>query len=140
MRRLVTGVLLASSFSLLLAACGDNTTTTPSTTAVTTTESFAGDLTQGTTNTHSFKITTKGVVTATLVTLTPLSTAAIGFTLGVYDGTNCTVVADSNNMRVSTTLTGTATLDGLTLCLKVYDAGNIMADSTWSYTATVTHY
>jgi hypothetical protein len=138
-RRSVTAVFLAMLVSFL-AACGGSTTTTPSTTTVTTTESFAGDLHLGTVNTHTFKITSKGVVTASLVTLTPLSTAAIGMTLGVYDGTNCTIVADTNNMRVATTLTGTATQDGLTLCLKVYDSGNIMADTTWSYTASVVHY
>jgi hypothetical protein len=129
----------------LLAACNSNTTTTPTTptpVAVPTTESVTGELKTGTTDIHHFPVGI-GVVNAILTGLSPVSTTLIGTAYGLWDGANCNpvtpTVVETNQMTVGTTLTGTA-IKSTDLCLRVYDVGNIPADTTYTYSFTVTHY
>jgi hypothetical protein len=143
-RRAVAGILVAAGLALAVSACNNSTVTVPTTptpTPTIITENFGGDLVLGTTNVHMFTAN-KGVATATVTSLSPLSTAHIGMSLGVWDGTSCSVVATDDAMSVGKVppLTGTATIDNVNLCLRVYDIGNIPPDATYSYTATVAHY
>jgi hypothetical protein len=60
--------------------------------------------------------------------------------LGVWDGTNCSSIAQNDVVRVGSTVVGTATVTNVALCLRVYDIGNIPDEATYSYTAVVEHY
>ncbi len=141
MRSLLSTILVVG-LAAGLAACGgtNNTSTTtptsPSTTQVT--DTYSGNLTTGGSVTHTFTVGV-GVVTTTLTNLAPLSTASIGVILGTWDGTTCTAILQNDNMKVGGTLVGTAQ-GTVNLCLRVYDVGNIPADTTYTYTATVAHY
>ena len=142
MRRTVRGIVVAGGLAVAISACNNNTVTVPTTptpTPTIVTENFGGDLTLGRTVVHTFDAK-KGVATAGLGSLTPLSTAHIGMSLGVWDGTTCSVVATNDAAGVGSTVVGTATIDSVTLCLRVYDIGNIPPDTTYTYNATVAHY
>jgi hypothetical protein len=142
MRRSVSTFLLAAGLALAASACNTTTTTvapSPTPTPTIVTETFTGDLVTGATNVHTFTAN-KGVSTATLASLAPLATAHIGMSLGVWDGTTCSVVATNDAMAVGSTVVGTATIDSVSLCLRVYDIGNIPPDATYSYSATVAHF
>ena len=140
MRGMLWRAVLAAGLCGFVASCGNNSTpTTPTTPSATTvTETFSGELTIGQTQVHTFTVKA-GVVTATLTSLSPLSTAALGMSLGVWDGTNCGITAINDASVVSSTVTGTAA-QALTLCLRVYDVGNIPDGTTYSYTAAAVHY
>jgi hypothetical protein len=141
-RRAVAGILVAAGLVLAVSACNNSTVTVPTTptpTPTIITENFGGDLVLGTTNVHMFTAN-KGVATAALTSLSPLSTAHIGMSLGLWDGTTCSIVATNDAMAVDSAVVGTATIDNVNLCLRVYDIGNIPPDTTYSYTATVAHY
>ena len=142
MRRVVSGILVAAGLAVAVSACNNNAVTVPTTptqTPTLVTETFGGDLVLGTIDIHEFSAN-KGVATATLTGLTPLATAHVGMSLGVWNGTSCSTVASSDAVAVGSTVVGTATIDSVSLCLRVYDIGNIPSDTTYSYTATVAHY
>jgi len=131
---------------LALPGCSsDSTSSTPTTpttpTGTATTEVYTGTLTSGAVNYHPFATTTGGAqsapVTATLTSVAPLATLAIGMALGTWDGTTCTVVLSNDNARVNSVLTGSTT-SPINLCVKMYDSGNVSTAVT--YTVTVTHY
>jgi hypothetical protein len=139
-RRAVSGILVAAGLALAAAACDNTVTpTTPTETPTITTESFSGDLVLGTTNVHQFTAK-KGVATATLTSLSPLATAHVGMSLGVWDGKSCSVVASNEATAVGSVVVGTATIESVDLCLRVFDIGNVPPDATYSYTASVAHY
>ncbi len=141
MRRAVSRILLAAGLAAAVAACDSTATVpvTPSPTPTLVTESFAGDVQPGGTVVHQFTAVEAGVVTATLTSLSPLSTAYMGMSIGVWDGTSCSSVAQ-NDVKVGLPVVGTATIKNVNLCLRVYDVGNIPPEATYSYTATVTHF
>lgn len=142
MGRLVSTFLVAAGLALTASACNSTTTTvapSPTPTPTIITETFSGDLVTGSINVHTFSAN-KGVATATLASLAPLATAHIGMSLGVWDGASCSVVATNDATAVGSTVVGTATIDAVTLCFRVYDIGNIPPDTTYTYTATVKHF
>jgi hypothetical protein len=139
--RAVSGILAAAGLLVAASACQNTTVTplAPTTTPTIITENFGGDLVLGTITVYQFTAN-KGVATASLTSLTPLATAHVGMSLGVWDGTTCSIVATSDAMSVGSTVVGTATIDNVTLCLRVYDVGNVPPDQTYTYTATVAHF
>ena len=72
------------------------------------------------------------------MTITPLSTITMGFDMGTYSGTTCTVSLANAAAVQGSILTATAATAG-TFCVRVYDVGNIPAGSTVSFTVTVVH-
>jgi hypothetical protein len=139
-RREVFRIPAAVGVAVLLAACNGSSTPTPTTpSTVSVTENYSGDLVQNGQKIHTFS-TGAGVVTATLTSLTPLATASVGMSLGLWDGTNCGVTISNENTKVGSTVVGTSTQATVSLCLRVYDVGNFAAGTTYSYTATVVHY
>jgi hypothetical protein len=134
---------LAAGLAAAVAAC-DSTATVPvapsSPTPTLVTESFAGDVQPGGVVVHHFTAVEAGVVTATLGSLSPLSTAYMGMSIGVWDGTSCSSVAQNDSVKVGSSVIGTATINNVSLCLRVYDVGNVPPDATYSYTVTVTHF
>lgn len=146
MRSLTRHSLAAIGMALMLAACGDETTTPtpvePTPTPTQQSKTFAGELTKGGQQVHSFDVGA-GVVQATLYSLSPDSTKVIGSAYGFWDGTNCTAITpnavSSEAMTLGTTLVGTATANA-SLCLRVYDPGSLAEDTTYSYTMVVSYY
>jgi len=140
-RRAASAVVLAAGLALATAAC-DSTVEVPlepTPTPTIITENFSGDLVTGTISVHQFAAA-KGVATATLTSLSPLATAYVGMSLGVWDGNACSVVATNDAVNVGARVIGTATIDGVALCVRVYDIGNVPPEATYSYTVTVAHF
>jgi ABC-type nitrate/sulfonate/bicarbonate transport system permease component len=132
------GSLVAIVLATLVAACGSSSNpTTPTPTQIT--DTLTGTVNQNGAVVQTFTTTTSGTVTATLTTLAPVSTITVGFALGTYNGTTCQVVLDNPLAVQGSILTGTAQTAG-TFCARVYDIGNITADSPITFTVTVTHF
>jgi pimeloyl-ACP methyl ester carboxylesterase len=133
----VRGVLLCA-IAALGGACGSSTPTTPTPPALVT-DTFTGTLTQNGGITHQFTISVAGTVTATLTTLGPDSTKAVGFSMGTLIGTVCQAVLADDAAVQSRALQGNGTPGG-TFCVRIYDVGSITADTgPFTYTITVTH-
>ena len=75
-------------------------------------------------------------ITASLTSLSPVATLAIGISIGTWDGTVCSASLSNDNARVSDQLTGNTSVTG-SYCIRVYDVGNITA--TEQVAVTVTH-
>lgn len=122
--------------SLALAAC-DNGETPTAPNPPTVTETFPGTLTLNGSQMHTFIATTAGVVTATLSTVEPSNSPALGFSMGTWDGAVCSASLTNNFAVQSSTLTGTVV--GITpLCVRLFDAsGTIPADTPVNYSITV---
>ena len=132
---------LMLSIGLLVAGCGSNSTSDTSTVSpsqVRTTDTFTGSLVLGGANVHPFAATAPGQVDATLNSVAPLATMAIGVGLGTWDGTTCTVVVTNDNTKAAQTVTGSAA-KAVNLCLRVYDSGNVPDGTTVTYNISVLH-
>jgi len=119
--------------------CNSNTTpTTPTTTPTPTmtTDTFQGTLNPNGAKTFSFALAAAGAVTATLTTVSPDSTLAIGVALGTWDGAACTIAKADDNAAQGAILTVVASGVG-SVCVRVYDVGNLTADE--SFVVTVVH-
>jgi hypothetical protein len=136
-----TVVLICAVAGLLSVAC-DNSGSTNTTAATTVapasvTDNFSGTLQVGATNTHTFNVSQVGTLTATLTAVGPPATVFVGFAVGTYSGTTCTLAATINTQASATPqLSGTASVTGQ-WCIQVSDIGNLSAPAT--YTITVAH-
>ena len=134
----------ARLFALLLclaavAACGDDEPTTPTqpTPRPEISEEFAGTLSINGGRSHPFNTTGSGLITLTVAELTPDSTAAIGVSLGTWNGTTCQVILARDEATQATQVVGNAGAAG-SYCARIYDAGNLRA--TTGYKLTVVHF
>lgn len=127
-------LILAISAALTFSACGNSNPTQPAAQA-TTTDTFSGTLVQQASAVYQFKVSQAGNVTSTLVSVGPLATLAIGFGVGVWDGTTCTLATEDDNARQGDVLTGTAQPGNF--CVKAFDVGNIVDPVT--FTVQVVH-
>jgi hypothetical protein len=134
MFRIVRRGTAPAVLALLMAACSSNTTpttTTPTPTPTTITDTFSGTLTKNGGHTHPFAVAVPGVVTATLVSLTPDSTLVVGLALGTWNGTACQVILPADNATQGTVVTGNISSAG-NLCVRVYDStGNVVNIETY---------
>jgi hypothetical protein len=121
----------------LFGACGSSTTpTTPTPTQVT--DTLTGTVTQNGANTQTFTANAGGTVTATLTDLQPVDTVKIGFSIGTTIGTICQATLANDAATKGFSFTATAATAG-TYCVRVYDVGNVTADTPVNYTVTVVH-
>jgi hypothetical protein len=122
--------------SLALAACDNGETPTAPNPPIVT-ETFPGTLTLNGSQMHTFIASTAGTVTATLSTVEPAGSPALGFSMGTWDGQVCSASLTNNFAVQSSTLTGTVV--GITpLCVRLFDAsGSIPAATPVNYTITV---
>ena len=130
---LLLGALLTTS------ACGDNaaTPTTPtSPPPPTITETFSGSINRNGAATHTFLAQAAGTVTATLTTLSPEGTEAIGLSLGTWNGTACQIVIANTAAAQGAVILAVASSAG-NLCVFVQDVGKIAVGA--SYEITVVH-
>ena len=84
--------------------------------------------------TSNFTATTGGTVTATLTTVAPDATIAVGLSLGTWTGSACQVVIANDNALQGAIMTGTVT-SAASLCVRIYDIGKVTAPV--NYTITV---
>ena len=136
---------LALVLILLSVACGPTAspTTAPSTTPplAPTVESFSGTVPVGGSRSHNFVIgLSNGQLTADLTAAGPPSTISMGLGIGMPVNGVCTLGPNAfyvGPAGPTPQLSGTGISAG-TYCVVVYDAGNQVADVT--YTVVVTHY
>jgi hypothetical protein len=137
--RLLILIALVMSASLLAWACGKSTD--PASTApdpVTKVDTFSGSLTRSASVIHTFTVSVSGAVAVGLTDVAPLSTLAIGVSIGTWNGTSCTSLSTNDNARMGTTaLSGTAQAGNY--CVRVYDSGNVPENTTVTYTLQVGH-
>jgi len=138
-RRLVA--LLITAALPLSDACGSSSgTSTVAPSPVTTTESFTSTLDQLGSVTNGFTVAAAGTVQVKLTDVEPLTTMALGVAVTtVSGGTVCgSDIAQNTNAKSGTTaLSGNAAVGSY--CVRVFDAGNIPADTQVTYTVEVTH-
>jgi hypothetical protein len=130
-----------------LTGCGSSSTastvTTPTATANLTTETFTGSISQNGTAVYPFTVTTAGYgLLAGYTSISPSSIAALGLGIGSWDATTSTcslnVSQNDTGRSGSTALSGTP--GSGSYCLRIYDAGNIPAGVSASFTVQVQHY
>jgi len=109
---------------------GENTPTTPTTPGPSVTETFAGTVTQNGAATFTFNTSVSGIVTATLKSIAPVTTAQIGLALGTWNGVSCTVVLANDRITAGQAVTGQVNAAG-SLCVRIYDVGQLTETSTF---------
>jgi ABC-type glycerol-3-phosphate transport system substrate-binding protein len=139
MRRSISTLLLLVTLAMGAAGCNDDTTNTPTTpttptTPLTFTQTFSGALNTNGGATSPFTATTGGTVTATLTTISPDATVAVGMSLGTWTGSACQVVIANDNAVQGAIITGTVT-SAASLCVRIYDVGKVT--SAVNYTISV---
>jgi hypothetical protein len=136
-RTLLAGGMLALALSA--AACEDDsqppTVPTPNPPV---TETFSGTVNQNGASTHDFAVAGSGSVTATLKTIGADNTLVVGFSLGNWNGTACSIVLAKDDSTGGTVLSGTMTASG-NLCVRVYDVGNVPANAPAAYSVEIVH-
>jgi len=131
---------LAFAVVVTLVACGDDDLQNPTspTPAPTVTETFSGTVNQNGAATHNFSSQASGTVTATLTTLAPDSSLVVGLALGTWNGSVCQQILPNDRATQGTVITGGVSSFG-SLCVRIYDVGNIPAGQPASYEITVVH-
>ena len=129
-------VVLFIAAALVSSACSDSPTIVTNPTVCPCTDSFSGTLSTNGAFTHTFTTTTLGSVSASIVGLAPTTTQIVGFGLGVWNGTSCTVASSSDIATTGSNITLNASAAG-TLCVRLYDVGFITTPVL--YQLTVTH-
>ena len=136
-RGIARGIVLVA-LTALTGSCGD-TTTTPTPTIVTITETYSGTLIGASAGTFSFTTLSGGAITATLAALGPDDTKTVGFSLGTFSGSTCTVIMDNSQATKSFAFNATASSIGV-YCVRIYDNGNVTTDKVpYTFTITVAH-
>jgi hypothetical protein len=146
-RRLPVLPLLAA-LALTASACGGSSSSSPSVTTPTTpvtssVESFSGEIGQNGTAVHSFAVKNANyTLMAGFTSIGPASVNALGLGIGAWDATTstCGLNMAQNDAAKSgnTAISGTAGAGNY--CVRVYDAGNLPAGVTATYTVQVEHY
>jgi hypothetical protein len=138
--RRFSGALLFVAVALAVAGCGDPAPSTPTSIpdAVLSTDKFAGSLTTGGEQYHLLQARA-GQVTMTLKGVGPDAALKIGMEIGVFSTISCTAVMQNPSATIGNQLVGLTT-SLTTLCVRVFDPGNIVADSTVTYEVWVDHY
>jgi len=137
-RRLAWGLVF--SLAALAASCGDSTPTPTSPgTPSSTTETFTGTLTRNGAQTHQFGASAAGLITATLTTLTPDSSAVVGLSLGTWNALSnvCQNILANDSATQGTVLTGNVSTTSA-LCVRIADSTGALPQPE-SYTITVSH-
>ena len=127
--------------AVLAAACSgssnSNSTTGPSPTVVT--DTFTGTVSVGGTDFHPFTIGVAGGVNVTMTAAGPPPTIFMGLGVGTPSGSTCVLLTNGSTVTpASATAQLSGTLAAGSYCVMVYDAGNQVADVT--YSVTVLHF
>lgn len=112
------------------------TTTTPTSTTLST-ESFSGTLTKNGGVSFPFTANGAGTVTATIKSVSPDTTIAIGISLGSWSGSACSWAVANDNSLQGTSITGTTSAT-TNLCVRIYDVGKL-GDTPLTVAVDVSH-
>jgi hypothetical protein len=131
------GILL---LACVVAGCDDEITTPNTPTTEPKTETFTGTVASNAGSTHDFAVAAGGTVTATLKAIGSDNTLVVGFSLGNWNSTasTCLIVLANDAATGGAVLTGTMTNAG-SLCVRVYDVGNVTAGTPAAYSVEVVH-
>jgi hypothetical protein len=120
-------------------ACDNGDTPIDPTNPPTVTDTFNGTLTRNGSQLHTFTATARGTVTATLTSVTPADSPAIGLSMGTWDAAFevCTAVLTNNAATTSSVLTGSVV--GISpLCVRLFDPNSAIPENApITYTVTV---
>ena len=94
------------------------------------TETFNGTVTRNGAQTHAFGTQASGSVTATLKFLVPDPTVPMGFALGTWNGSTCSLVIAKTDAVENTVITGAVSALG-SLCVYIHDVGNLTAPAEY---------
>lgn len=124
---------LVAALALPGAGCdsGENTPTTPTTPGPTVTETFAGTLTVNGAATFTFATTSTGIITATLRSISPVTTAQVGLALGTWNGVSCSVTLVNDRITAGLAVTGQVNSANASLCVRIYDVGQLAETATF---------
>ena len=139
MRQRLVAFLVTAALPLC-GACGSTsgTSTVAPTPVTTTTEDFTATIDQLGSMTHAFTVAAAGTVQVKLTDVEPLTTMALGVAVTTGGSVCGSDIAQNNNARSgATALSGTAAVGSY--CVRVFDAGNIPAQTSVTYTVEVTH-
>jgi hypothetical protein len=120
--------------ALLAAGCDNGPIITPTPIGPTTTTTFTGTLTRNGGTTFQFSSLSRGAITATLTSVSPDSTLAIGMSLGTWNisTSSCQIILANDAATVGTAIVGSVSGVG-DLCVRVYDAkGNVTTSQDYS--------
>lgn len=136
-RHLFASAVVLAALLLPIAACDngpsleeDVTPTTPTTSPVT--ETYSTQLFVGGSASRSFTAAKAGTATVTLTNIG--SASKLGFGVGVLDGlgSGCLFTRSSEAAVVGTSFS--LAVDPGTYCVRVYDVGNLLSNSSFSIT------
>ena len=129
-RRLPSLLLLA--LAVLSAGCALFRHSDAPDTAAITTDTFNGPLPMGASIVFGFKVTTEGMVSVTLTSVTPATSVALGLGIGTSNdgGQTCALTNSTSAAVAGSAAQLTATLSPGPYCVKVYDVGHLTAASS----------
>ena len=139
-RQRIFRALAAVVLAMAVGACDDEPNLTPTTPTVIVTDTFTGAVLQNGATTHSFNVGSTGTVKATLKAIGADNTLVVGFSMGTWiaSSNSCSIVLANDTATGGSVLQGTMTGVG-SLCVRMYDVGNVIAPAGASYTVEVEH-
>lgn len=124
MKQIVCKALVGVAMVAALGCDDDPTPISPTPNPpATVTDTFTGTVNKNGAASHNF-ISTAGVVTATLKSLSPDPELVVGFAVGTWSNAVCNVVLVRDRAVQSTVIYGNVNAIG-ELCVRVYDVGNV---------------
>ena len=121
--------LLVVPLAFTAGACSsalDSLPTTPDPVIVT--DVFTGTITINGAASHPFFTSATGIVTATLTSLGETPPAMVGFSLGTFSGTTCSITSSglfNDRAVVNSVVQGTVSTLGGSLCVRINDVGSL---------------
>ena len=124
---------------VMAAGCDNDVGNTPTEPPPTVIDTFTGTITVNGAMTHTFDLAAAGVVTATLMQITPDSTVLVGFALGTWNPStlSCTLTIVKDDAVQGQVHIGNASGSG-TLCVRISDPASRLTEPV-GYTVTVEH-
>jgi hypothetical protein len=136
---LATRAFLIVALATGAAACDDPGPTAPTPVVPEpeyVTSTYSGVLDRNGAVTFPFAVTEAGTATATLTTVDPDNTVALGLTMGTWSGVQCAAVISNDNALENAQIVGTAASAGA-LCLRVHDVG--LLSEPINFTIAIAH-
>jgi hypothetical protein len=117
--------------------------TTPTATGTLSTDTFTGSIDQNGTAVFPFTVNTSGYgLLAGYTSISPTSVAALGLGIGSWDAStsSCSLNISQNDTGRSGSTALSGTPNSGSYCVRIYDAGNIPAGVSASFTVQIQHY
>lgn len=139
MRRSLYRTTLVAALTVFAAGCDnvDESVPTTPTTPPTVTTTLSGSININGAETKPFAVSAAGLVTATLKTVAPDATIAVGLGLGTWNGVNCAVALSNESALQGINVIGNVSARG-DLCVRIFDVGKLTGPI--EYTVEVTHF